>query len=123
MKPQRILSVLVASLAIAAPALAGPPLLCHPFDIGNAKSLPWVGEKSWDEGQPGYKLDRLVADTEAVLTPFGIEVLKGTTSNYPANPIEDWAAGVKLSSEQGALWFNDGGKLIKSPAADEIRQQ
>jgi len=51
-----------------------------------------------------------IRNTEAVLTPFGIEVLKGTTSNYPANPIEDWAAGVKLSSEQGALWFNDGGK-------------
>src|SRR5262245_9265961 len=68
-KPQKILSVLIASLAIAAPALAGPPLLCHPFDIGNAKSLPWVGEKSWDEGQPGYKLDQLVADTEALLTP------------------------------------------------------
>jgi hypothetical protein len=69
MKPQRILSVLIVSLAIATPALAGPPLLCHPFDIGNAKSLPWVGEKSWDEGQPGYKLDQLVADTEALLTP------------------------------------------------------
>jgi hypothetical protein len=52
--------------------------------------------------------------TEAVLTPFGDEVLKGTASNYPANPIEDWAAGVKLSSPEGALWFNDGGRLVKS---------
>jgi hypothetical protein len=69
MKPRKILSVAIASLAIAAPALAGPPLLCHPFDIGSAKSLPWVGQKSWDEGQPGYKLDQLVADTEALLTP------------------------------------------------------
>src|SRR6476646_7488546 len=69
MKLRRILSVLVASLAIAAPALAGPPLLCHPFDIGSAKSLPWVGQKSWDEGQPGYKLSNLVADTETLLTP------------------------------------------------------
>src|SRR4026208_1903074 len=68
-KPRKILSIVIASLTIAAPALAGPPLLCHPFDIGNAKSLPWLGEKSWDEGQPGYKLDRLVADTEALLTP------------------------------------------------------
>jgi hypothetical protein len=50
---------------------------------------------------------------EAAITPFGEEVLKGTASNYPANPIDDWAAGVRLSSEQGALWFNDGGKLIK----------
>jgi len=69
MKPRKILSIVIASLTIAAPALAGPPLLCHPFDIGNAKSLPWLGEKSWDEGQPGYKLDRLVADTEVLLTP------------------------------------------------------
>jgi hypothetical protein len=52
--------------------------------------------------------------TEAVLTPFGDEVLKGAASNYPANPIEDWAAGVKLSSPEGALWFNDGGRLVKS---------
>jgi hypothetical protein len=59
----------VAALAIAAPALAGPPLLCHPFDIGSAKSLPWIGEKSWFEGRPDYKLDHLVADTEALLTP------------------------------------------------------
>ena len=54
-----------------------------------------------------------IRHTEAALTPFGVEVLKGATSNYPANPIDDWAAGVRLSSEQGALWFNDGGKLIK----------
>lgn len=68
-KPRNIVSLVLASLAIAVPALAGPPLLCHPFDIGSAKSLPWVGQKTWDEGQPGYKLNNLVADTEALLTP------------------------------------------------------
>ena len=65
--------------------------------------------------------DRLsIRSTEAVLTPFGAEVLKGTASNYPANPIEDWAAGVKLSSAEGALWFNDGGKLIKGSGAHQV---
>jgi hypothetical protein len=44
-------------------------LLCHPYEIGAAKSLPWVGEKNWFEGQPGYKVENLVADTEALLTP------------------------------------------------------
>jgi len=58
-----------AALAIAAPALAGPPLLCHPYEIGAAKSLPWVGQTNWFEGQPGYKVENLVADTEALLTP------------------------------------------------------
>jgi hypothetical protein len=59
----------VAALAIAASAFAGPPLLCHPYDIGAAKSLPWVGEKSWFEGRPDYKLENLVAETEALVTP------------------------------------------------------
>jgi Domain of unknown function (DUF1835) len=54
-----------------------------------------------------------IRSTEAELTPFGEEVLKGSTSNFPANPIEEWAAGVKLSSSEGALWFNDGGRLVK----------
>ena len=68
-KTRTLLMTVVAALAVAAPALAGPPLLCHPFDIGAAKSLPWVGEKSWFEGSPDYKLQNLVADTEALLTP------------------------------------------------------
>ena len=54
-----------------------------------------------------------IRHTEAKLTPFGAEVLNGKASNYPTNPIDDWAAGVRLSSADGALWFNDGGKLIK----------
>jgi hypothetical protein len=54
-----------------------------------------------------------IRHTEAVITPFGEEVLNGTASNYPANPIDDWAGGVRLSSADGALWFNDGGKLLK----------
>jgi hypothetical protein len=53
-------------------------------------------------------------ETAAVLTPFGEEVLKGAASNYPANPIDDWAAGVRLSSANGELWFNDGGKLVRA---------
>jgi hypothetical protein len=54
-----------------------------------------------------------IHSTEAAITPFGEEVLRGATSNFPANPIEDWAAGVKLSSSAGLLWFNDGGRLVK----------
>lgn len=63
------LAIVLGFVTFAVPAFAGPPLLCHAFDIGSAKSLPWVGEKSWFEGSPDYKLDQLVADTEALLTP------------------------------------------------------
>ena len=60
---------LVALLGVAAPALAGPPLLCHPFDIGSARSLPWDGTNAWWQGRADYNLQNLVADTEAILSP------------------------------------------------------
>jgi len=61
--------VLVLALASASPALAGPPLLCHPFDIGGAASLPWDGSSSWYHGRSGYDVSHVVADTDALLTP------------------------------------------------------
>lgn len=59
--------VLAGVLASATAAFAGPPLLCHPYDIGSAKSLPWGS--SWSDADPGYDAARLVNDTEALLTP------------------------------------------------------
>jgi hypothetical protein len=61
--------LVLASIALARPAIAGPPLLCHPFDIGTAASLPWSGTASWFDGKADYSLANLVADTEALLTP------------------------------------------------------
>jgi hypothetical protein len=49
-------------------ALAGPPLLCHPFDIGAAKSLPWSDGGTWWQGRSDYNVKNLVADTQALLT-------------------------------------------------------
>jgi hypothetical protein len=60
---------LVALLGVAAPAVAGPPLLCHPFDIGSARSLPWDGTNAWWQGRTDYNLQNLAAETEALLTP------------------------------------------------------
>jgi hypothetical protein len=57
-----------ALLATVAPVIAGPPLLCHPFDIGDARSLPWDG-REWSQGRRDYNVANLVADTEAILTP------------------------------------------------------
>jgi len=60
---------LLAVVALAVPAVAGPPLLCHPFDIGNARSLPWDGTRAFWQGRADYRLESLVADTDALLTP------------------------------------------------------
>lgn len=59
----------IVVFALATPAMAGPPLLCHPYDIGNARSLPWDGSRGWTGDLADYQLDRLIADTEALLTP------------------------------------------------------
>jgi hypothetical protein len=50
---------------------------------------------------------------EVWLTEFGEQVLKGTASAYPDNPIDDWAGGVHLSSANGNLWFNDNGVIVR----------
>ena len=59
----------VFGLALASQALAGPPLLCHPFDIGSAKSLPWDGTRGWASGRADYLVANLSADLDALLTP------------------------------------------------------
>jgi hypothetical protein len=61
--------IALAAFAIATPVFAGPPLLCHPFDIGTARSLPWDGQAGWSHGKSDYKLDNLISETEALLTP------------------------------------------------------
>jgi hypothetical protein len=60
---------LTLALVVARPVFAGPPLLCHPFDIGAAHSLPWGTGTGWMLARPDYDLSRLTADTTALLTP------------------------------------------------------
>jgi hypothetical protein len=55
-------------LALAAPALAGPPFVCHPFEIGTATSLP-SDPNNWLAVRADYDIHRVVADTDALLTP------------------------------------------------------
>lgn len=63
-----LLLTAVVSVAFARPALAGPPLLCFPFEIGAARSLP-VGSGGWESIDPRYDAAALVDDTLALLTP------------------------------------------------------
>src|SRR5215813_12064511 len=64
----RTLSILAAGLALAAtfPAQAGPPLLCFPYEIGSAQSLPW-GSDPFSKDK-GYDRSHLVDDTVRLLS-------------------------------------------------------
>jgi len=62
------LSVLLAAVLFSPTvAFAGPPLICHPYEIGSAKSLPGG---NWGHGlTQSYDRKALVRDTLELLTP------------------------------------------------------
>ncbi len=65
-----IAAATLAVLVCAPSAFAGPPLVCHPLDIGTAASLPWQSNgKDWRGTRADYDVSRLTADTLAALTP------------------------------------------------------
>ena len=118
------LLMLAAVLLLPIAALAGPPLICHPFNIGDAKSLPFAGP-GWSEVQPGYDTGRLVDDTMALLTPDTPVIVRMETlrraSLYARNDahlaqalldrVQARAAGIKDSRRDRAAllaWFDLG---------------
>ena len=61
------LTSLAALFLAVLSAWAGPPLVCHAFDIGNAQSLPWVSH-DWNlNGGENYDAKNLPDDTIAIL--------------------------------------------------------
>jgi hypothetical protein len=54
-----------------------------------------------------------ISRCEVILTEFGEQVLDGEKSAWPANPIDDWAGGVHLSSADHNLWFNEEGRMLR----------
>ena len=73
MHPKSLRSIRPTLIAIATffvfanAAVAGPPLICHAFDIGNATSLPWISH-DWNlSGTESYDTHRLANDTLAIL--------------------------------------------------------
>ena len=60
------ISIVAVVLGFTTFAQAGPPLVCHPIEIGQAKSLPWV-DLNYQKGSGGYDLKNLTRDTLAIL--------------------------------------------------------
>src|SRR3954466_98579 len=58
--------VFAGVLLLQSTALAGPPLLCHPFNIGDARSLPFQGP-DWSRVDASYDVKHLLDDTAALL--------------------------------------------------------
>jgi hypothetical protein len=72
-------AILAVLLILTAPALAGPPLVCHPISIGSAQSLPWTST-NWNlSGNESYDIHHLVSDTLALLVPDTAVLLRMET--------------------------------------------
>jgi hypothetical protein len=61
------IATLLLPFFFATSVVAGPPLVCHTFDIGGAKSLPWVSHDWKLTGNESYDITNLAADTIAIL--------------------------------------------------------
>jgi hypothetical protein len=115
---------LVALAATADIAMAGPPLLCHPFDIGTAKSLPWDNSNSWQGRIGATNMKTLVADTEALLTPDTPVIVRmetnrraalyASTDATVASELLTRVQARAASAKQGALETFDAGYLIET---------
>ena len=67
--PRFLLTLIAAMLSFTVVAQAGPPLICHTIEIGQAKSLPWISH-SWNlSGGENYDTKNLVRDTLEILAP------------------------------------------------------
>jgi hypothetical protein len=125
-------STLLRLLAISAlmfitrALLAGPPLVCHSFHIGSAKSLPWVSD-NWNlSGAENYDTSRLASDTLAILAAdhsviVHMETLRRATLYARKNPaaakelLTKITMGTKSanSEETRALTYFDTGYLAE----------
>jgi len=135
------LGVVAVLLGFTTFAQAGPPLICHPIEIGPAKSLPSVG-LDYQKGSTDYDPKNLTRDTLAILdlnTPVLVrmETLRRATIYARQDPpaakelitqLQARAANSDTAGHSDALaWFDVGylaeayrqwlGKSEPNPAA------
>jgi hypothetical protein len=124
--PHFIAAFLVTLFLFTTSALAGPPLICHTIDIGNAKSLPWVSH-DWNlTGSESYDTKNLITDTLAILDSdptvlVHMETLRRATLYGQSDPVLSKQLLLKLLgranagySAQAALASFDAGYFAET---------
>ena len=120
----RAFVALVALVSFATPALAGPPLICHPFETAGGRLIAWGSGPGWNTPDRGYDIKKLVADTEAVLTADAhvltrMENMRRATIYAMRDPVvaqqllKTVMARALSTTTDGRAWF-DAGYLIES---------
>ena len=116
--PRSRLIVCALAATWGIPALAGPPLVCHRLEIGNARSLPWGTEStSWDQPLGDYRLAHLADDTLALLTPETPTIVRMETMRRAAIYGERFPEGAKELLLKLSARAHDGESQGKAGAA------
>jgi hypothetical protein len=121
--PRFAIGLVAALLCTAIVTQAGPPLICHAIEIGDAKSLPWISH-SWNlSGGETYDTKNLVRDTLEILAPetpvlVRMETLRRATLYARKDPVaakellarlHGRATSAESSGHPDALaWFDVG---------------
>lgn len=124
LRPTLFAVLTAATLTTATPAFAGPPLLCFPFEIGSAKTLP-MGTGSWKTVDTKYNVSHLVEDTLALLTPetpvlVRMETLRRATIYASTQPaiaaalLDALRARASKTDAHAALAVFDFGYLVET---------
>jgi len=108
----------------ATPALAGPPLICHPFETAGGTLIAWGTGPGWNSPDRNYDVKTLVADTNAVLSADApiltrMENLRRATIYAMRDPavaqelLKNVMARALSTTTDSRAWF-DAGYLIES---------
>ena len=103
-------------------SIAGPPLICHPFEIGEAKSIAWDG-KQWRDVKKDYDLNQLVPDVMAILETDAPVLVRMETMRraavYAVWSLRDAKVGFDPKGERAAIALLD--KILARKNAAEVR--
>jgi hypothetical protein len=67
-RTSRSLAAVALFVSMAAVTEAGPPLICHPFETGQAPLLTWGNGAGWNTPSASYDVRRVSRDTLKLLT-------------------------------------------------------
>jgi len=123
----RAFLLVAVMLGLTTYAMAGPPLICHPIAIGQAKSLPWV-DLNYHKGDGSYDLQNLTRDTLVILDANAsvlvrMETLRRATIYARQDPqvakelltrLHARAANAADDNRAGALAWFDAGYLAET---------
>ena len=117
-------ALVVMMLAFASPALAGPPLICHPFDTAGGPLLEWGTGSGWNTPHPSYDVKKLPAEVARLLGTDApvltrMENLRRATIYAMTDPgvahqVLTVVMGRALTPRSNAQAWFDAGYLIES---------